>query len=164
VTRFTVSAALVLALSTGPAFALSCIQPDLARTYQQASAAKEVYIIVQGSLSFDEGRLPVVDYNNQENTPHNTYIPARLLGQSLTLNGFDAAFDQSITLNAKCFGPWCANPASGLPYLAFLERTEAGYMLVLDPCGGFGFPEPTEAVKAKAVICFQGGACAPDEQ
>ncbi len=163
-TRLWLWAVLALALSTGPALALSCLRPDLARTYQQAASAKEVYIIVQGILSFDESKLPVVDYQHQESIPHDTYIPAQLRGQSLTLDGFDAAFDQPITLNAKCFGPWCAKPASGLPYLAFLQRTDSGYMLVLDPCGGFGFPEPTEALTAKAVQCFQGGACMPDAQ
>ncbi len=141
-TRFTRSAAhlIALAIFTGPALALSCLPPDLARSYQQAKEAKEVYIIVEGRLSFDESKLPVVDYNNQLDTPHNTYIPAHLTGHSLTISGFDSGFDQPITLNAKCFGPWCAKPASDLPYLAFLEQTDAGYMLVLDPCGGFGFP------------------------
>ncbi len=120
-------------------------------------------MVVTGRLVFDEGKLPVVDYNNQQDTPHNTYIPARLTGQSLTLNGFDTGFDQEITLNAKCFGPFCAGPVSDLPYLAFLERQPKGYMLVFNPCGDLAFPEPTAAMQEKVLHCFQGGPCEPDE-
>ena len=163
-TRIILSTALALTLAAGPALALSCLPSDLARTYHQAAEAEEVYVVVTGRLIFDEGKLPVVDYNNQQNTPQNTFIPARLTGQSLTLNGFDTGFDQEITLNAKCFGPWCASPVSDVSYMAFLERRATGYMLDLDPCGGMAFPEPSAALQEEVLQCFQGGPCEPDEQ
>ena len=154
---------LVATLTAGPALALSCLAPDITRTYQQAAEAVETYIVVYGQLSFDEDQLPVVDYSNQMDTPPDTLIPARINGKSLTLGGFSTDFDMPITLNAKCFGPWCAQPKSDVPYLAFLERTDDGYTLVLDPCGGFGFARPSEATRQKVAVCFQGGACTPAE-
>ncbi|VAW05056.1 hypothetical protein MNBD_ALPHA07-1187 [hydrothermal vent metagenome] len=162
-TRTALLTTIALSLVAGPALALSCLAPDVARTYKQAAEAEETYIVVYGQLSFDEGKLPIVDYNNQMDTPNNTLIPARVSGKSLTLDGFNTDFDKPITLNAKCFGPWCAKPASGVPYLAFLERTVDGYTLVLDPCGGYGFSRPSEAIREKAAACFQGGECTSEE-
>ena len=161
--RFLLPGTLVAALTAGPALALSCLASDVVRTYQQAAEADETYIVVYGALSFDEDKLPIVDYSNQMDTPPDTLIPARINGKSLTLGGFNADFDRPITLNAKCFGPWCAMPSSGTPYLAFLERTDEGYLLALDPCGGNGFYQPSEAIRNKVAVCFQGGACTPED-
>ncbi len=144
-----------------PAMALSCLPPDVTRTYNEAAEAKEAYIIVYGRLNFDETRLPKVDREKLEQTPHNTLIPAQLVGNSLVGAGFEQAFDQSITLNAQCFGPWCAGARSDTPFLAFLERTEDGYLLKLDPCGGFGFANPSLEMLEQVSQCFKDKACEP---
>ena len=153
--------ALALGLMAGPALALSCLPPDVARTYQQADEAEAAYVVVLGRLSFDESKLPVVDMARQQDTPPVTLIPARISGKALSRSGFVTEFDQEITLNARCFGPWCAGASSGTEYLAFLERTDGGYVLSLDPCGGFGFPQPQAEMVAQAVACFRGESCEP---
>lgn len=152
---------LVLSVLAAPALALSCLPPDVARTYKQAEEAEAAYVVVLGRLTFDESRLPEVDMARQQDTPPETLIPARIAGKSLSRAGFGTAFDREITLNARCFGPWCAGARSGTEYLAFLERTERGYVLSLDPCGGFGFAEPRAEMIERVIGCFRGETCEP---
>lgn len=155
--------AVLIAGIAAPASALSCLRPDLARTYRQAAEAEETFVVIHGRLDFDESRLPEVDMTRQNDTPPDTLIPARLSGKSLSRKGFERPFERRIMLNAQCFGPWCATPVPGTDYLAFLERTDRGYVLRLDPCGGMGFAEPTPDMLEKVTACFRGGACEPEE-
>lgn len=154
--------ALALSVLASPALALSCLPPDVARSYTEAAAAEQSYIVVRGTLAFDETQLPEVDLAHQDQTPPSTDIAARLTGQSLSQSGFEREFDRPITLRALCFGPWCGRAVSGTETLAFLEKTGDGYALSITPCGGFDFPEPTEAMLDKVVECFQGGSCKPE--
>jgi len=153
---------LAVMLGAGPALALSCLPPDVARTYKQATEAQETYVVVLGRLSFDETKLPKADMERQQETPPETLIPARIEGTSLSQAGFETPFNTNITLNARCFGPWCAGASSGTRYLAFLERTPEGYVLSIDPCGGFGFAEPRADMIEKVIGCFRGEACKPN--
>lgn len=145
----------------GPAFGLSCLPPDVVRSYMRAADATEPYIVVRGTLSFDAARLPSTDMTSQRKPPH-TRIPARLTGQALTRQGFDQDFDRDITLDVQCFGPWCAAAVPGTEYLGFLERRDGGYVLAIDPCGGMAHPEPTPAMLEQVLTCLQGGPCAPN--
>ena len=146
-------------LGAVPALALTCLPPDVVRAYRHAAEAEEAYVVVYGRLAFDEKRLPQVDWNKQHKTPPDTLIPARISGHALSLEGFKTRFSRRVTLNAQCFGPWCANVKSGADYLAFLEQTRNGYVLTLDPCGGMGFPEPSREDLEQVVRCLRGGAC-----
>jgi hypothetical protein len=151
----------LLTAMAGPALALSCLPHDVARTHAEAEQAEETYVIVRGILVFDETALPVVDMARQHEAPPNTAIPARLTGQQLTQDGFTLPFDEPITLNARCFGPWCAGARSGIEYLGFLERTGEGYGLTVTPCGGFGFASPSRETLERVQGCVRGGPCAP---
>jgi len=146
---------------SGPAFALSCLPHDVARTFQHAAKADAPYIVVHGAFRFDETRLPKMDMANQHQTPPETLIPARITGKALSHDGFTIAFDHKITLNVQCFGPWCAGATSGTDYLAFLEKRADGYRLSLTPCGGFGFAAPSNTVLDTVKGCFRGEHCDP---
>lgn len=152
--------AAVFMLMAGPALALSCMAPDVAETYLRADAAEEAYVVVDGRIIFDESRLPITDWENQQDTPAQTQIPAQMIGKSLGTGGFKARFEREITLNVLCAGPWCAGARSGAPVLAFVERSEAGYTLTLGPCGGDVFT-PTPEVLDTVRQCFEGGPCLP---
>lgn len=144
-----------------PAVALTCLPPDVVRAYHYAAEAEGAYIVVHGRLVFDEKRLPQVDWDRQQDTPPDTLIPARLTGHALSLEGFKTRFSRRITINAQCFGPWCAGAVSGAESLTLLERTESGYVLRLDPCGGMGFAEPSQGNLEQVVQCLRGKACEP---
>ncbi|KNX40569.1 hypothetical protein ROTO_29110 [Roseovarius tolerans] len=151
----------LLCALTGPALALTCLPPDVARTYQQAAEAEEAYIVVHARLEFDADALPRTDWQDQAASPPHTLIPARMTGHALTKTGFDLRFDRAITLDAQCFGPWCAGAIPGTSYLAFLQRTQDGYLLALDPCGGMGFADPTPETLRRVETCYSGGRCDP---
>ena len=148
-----------LCLTAGPGLALSCMAPDVAKTYARAAEADESYVVVRGRLTFDATQLPKTDWQNQQATPPHTPIAARITGQALSLTGFDLPFERDITLDVQCFGPWCAGAAPETDYLGFLEQRETGYVLVLDPCGGMGFANPTPEMLDRVKTCFQGGPC-----
>lgn len=80
--------AAVFMLMAGPASALSCMAPDVAETYLRADASEKIYVVVHGQIVFDEARLPVTDWDRQENTPARTPIPAQMTGKSLGPGGF----------------------------------------------------------------------------
>lgn len=152
-------AGLAAGIEAGPALALSCLPPDVARAFEQADAAEEVFIVVQGVLTFDATLLPVTDWENQRATPPHTRIPARLEGRALTGEGFTLPFSRKVTLDAQCYGPWCASAQSGTEFLVFLEHREGEYLFPLDPCGSLAFPDPTNEQAEQALQCLRGEGC-----
>ena len=146
----------------GPALALSCLAPDVARDFQQADASDEVFIAVLGNLTFDPSRLPESDFVNQEQTPPETDIPARLEGRSLTRQGFTRAFTRDVTLRVLCFGPWCGGTTPGR-VMAFLRRDGTEYTLFADPCGTRLYPDPRPDQIETITACMAGRACKPRE-
>ncbi len=154
---FLTSMALVLA--AGPALALSCLRPDVARTYNQASEAEQAYVVVTGALRFDAARLPENDGTSQDRRV--VTIPARLEGTSLSRAGFTTPFARDISLEVSCFGPWCGGAQSGVEYLVFLEKRGRDYVMVADPCGSWAFPEPSAEQVEQVEACIGGLECAP---
>lgn len=146
-------------LICGPAFALSCMRPDVARSFQEMESSRSVYVAVHGKLTFKEARLPKGDKSGQTKTPPKTRLRASLQGMSLGWDGFEHNFDRNITLIAQCHGPWCARPQSGQTYLAFVKRTKEGYELWVSPCGGRAFPEPSKEQLDVAHQCLRGNRC-----
>lgn len=148
---------LVFALAAGPAAALSCLRPDVARTYQKASEAEQAYVVVTGALRFDEARLPRDDGTNRDRRV--VTIPARLEGTSLSRSGFTTPFTRNITLEVNCFGPWCGGAQSGVEYLVFLEKHGRTLVMVADPCGSWSFPEPSAEQVKQVETCVGGLEC-----
>lgn len=150
---------ILLSLAAGPALSLSCLPPDVANSFNSAAKAEESYVVVHGTLTFDESKLPEVDMNHQDQIPPQTEIAARLTGKSLSKAGFRTDFDRPITLLAVCLGPWCGRAVSGTEHLSFLQATDEGYLLSVTPCGDFDFPEPTREMLNTVSQCFKNGSC-----
>lgn len=147
-----------LLLST-PALALSCLPYGPVEAYKDAEASEDAYIVVLGTLQFDESKLPKVDWEHQDQTPEYTFFTGHFTGHSLGGDGFVHPFDQQIEVNVQCFGPWCGGLTSGYEYLAYLRQTEGGFLLTTDPCGGMAFGHPDESVVRQVVRCGRGGRC-----
>ena len=127
----------------GQAMALSCLRPDVARTYAEAAEAEAAYVVVHGELDFEPGDMPPAE--GTEPAPKSRELRATLHGKGLTQGGFDTPFTRPITLEAQCLGPWCAQAEPGVEVLAFVETAGDGYRLTITPCGGMAFQEPSEA-------------------
>lgn len=155
--RATAFAAALMAVAS-PALSLSCMRPDVASSYSRAADAEESYLVVHGTLKFNESKLPKSSGND---SPPTTRIKAHMTGNALSQSGFNHPFDRDITLEVQCLGPWCGGAVSGIPYLAFIRKDGAGYTFAADPCGSLGFAKPTPKMLAQAEQCMNGGACKP---
>lgn len=144
------------ALLAAPALALSCLQPDIARSFDEAQKAEEAYVVVHGTLSFDASTLPKEVSNDN---PPVTKVPARLEGRALSKTGFDHEFARDVTLEVLCFGPWCGGATPGETLLGFIRKDDDGYTLSVDPCGSLTFPDPDQKVLDKVAACFRDGRC-----
>lgn len=129
-------------LAAGQAAALSCVRPDLARSFNEAAASEKQYVVLYGTFDFDLRKLPQVGWDRQQDTKPDNPIRAKFIGESLSRQGFVPSAISGMTLNAQCFRPWCAAIATDTPYLAFVEKTGDSYTLAISPCGGFAFVTP----------------------
>lgn len=160
--RLTASLAFFAAALPLPAAALSCLPHSLEGAYQRVAADEAEYIVVHGRLTFDAALLPEVDMSRQAETPPRTAVPARLEGMSMTRRGFEVPFEQALTLDVHCYGPWCGSAATGQDILAFVRRSEDGYVLETNPCGGDLFGTPAPEMLDKVQACFAGKTCQPE--
>lgn len=140
--------------------ALSCLPHDVSAVYQDAADSKDRYMVVVGKMVFDERQLPTTDMSDQ-NRPPDTRIPAQLKGLALSRSGFRHPYDEKITLNVQCFGPWCASAKSGSTYLAFVNLDADIPEVEVAPCGGYAFAAPTKTMKQQVIDCRNGGECVP---
>ena len=142
----------------GQANALSCKPHSVEHVYQNAAAATENYVVMYGALSFDGRLLPQTD-RDPMTRPQDALISARLVGKILSAEGFDVPAAIDLTFHVACFASWCGNGFPGAEYIAFLEQTAAGYVLKTNPCGGYAFPKPTQAMVEAVERCHTGGGC-----
>ncbi|WP_147126694.1 hypothetical protein [Shimia ponticola] len=149
--------ALALALTATHAQALSCIAPSVEFSYTQAAEDDRAYVILDGQFTFDPSDLPKRSVDN--NNPPDTFVKAIFSGSYFNGVDFENRWSGPVTLNAQCFGPWCSHATSGMTGLAFVERTDSGYILSLSPCGGAFFGDATDAQRAAIVACHTGGPC-----
>jgi len=143
-----------------PAFALSCFPHGVTDAYLEADAADEVYVPVLGMLDFDADLVPQVDWENQQDVPEVTLIPATFTGDVMGPRGFTSAFDIDVVLEVQCFGPWCPSPRPGRT-LGFLREASDSYVLHTNACGGFLFGGPSDQQITDVQQCLDGRACVP---
>lgn len=154
------SIAALATLAAGPAQALSCLAPDVARSFEEANNAEVRYMVLHGTLDRGTPTLPEQDLTNPD--PVVQRLPARVRGMALTPEGFSAAVQAQITLELGCTGPWCASLPENGDVLAFIELTNNGPMLRLSACGGHLFADPTEAQIALIASCQASGCPSGD--
>lgn len=150
--------AILLATPT-TAFSLSCSPYDAIDAYHDAAKSDDAYVVAHGKLSFDESKLPKVDWERQEDTKPDNFLSGRFQAKSLTRKGFSSPFEREIDINIQCMGPWCGGLANGVEYLVFLKRDGDRYVLETNACGGFAFAEPTQATLSEITACMQGKRC-----
>jgi len=155
-----IRAFLMMMLIGQGAQALSCMLPDVSTKFHDLSTAQSVFLVVHGAVTFDERALPKTDHSTLKRKTKD--IPATIKGHLLTPAGYVSKFERDIVLQVDCLGPWCPNPKSGEPYLAFLKKTAQALTLELDACGGNGFANPTAAQLDQGLACMRGEVCIPN--
>ncbi|MFC6635922.1 hypothetical protein GV827_05260 [Sulfitobacter sp. JBTF-M27] len=144
-----------------PALALSCLAPSVERSFAQFDAAEETYVVVHGRLTLDEKKLPK-NLGLDRKPPRLTILPGRLRGSSLTKAGFVLPFDQELSLEVSCIGPWCGSARNGEDALAFVRKDADGYALAISPCGGAVFGNPKPEMLKQVRTCLRTGTCTAD--
>lgn len=154
--------ALIFSLIAVPAFALSCMPYNAVHAYLDADGDVAPYLIVLGRLTFDDTQLPHVDWRKPDEVRPDNRFTANLVGHSLTRQGFVTPFQDEITLNVQCAGPWCGGLDDDKDHLTFLKMTDGGLLLETGPCGGFAFVDPDPKVLSRIKACIRGEKCDPD--
>lgn len=148
-------AALSATLATQTA-ALSCMYPDVARTYARVAADDAPYVVLLGQFRFDpEPFAPSLI------SPKPDAIPATFEGEYLGADGFVPAPPLDITLDFLCAGPWCGSlDPTATEILAFVRQTETGYVLTVSACNDTAFQNPSAQDIGRIEDCMRGGPCA----
>ena len=153
-------ALLLLALTSGPALALSCFPYSPQRAFGEAQQSPDPYIVVHGQIDFNPADMPGRDPAAAIPPARDNFLHATFTGFSLTGRGFTARFVRQIRVNVQCLGPWCGVLEPGGEYLAFLRKEPGGsYLLEVDPCYGKAFANPGEEVLAAMRACLLGEDC-----
>ena len=141
-----------MTLIASQAAALSCIRPDVARTFQNVAAAEERFVVLFGSFDFPPQRRQPVS-----NDAEPQQVVATFEDQGLGAAGFVATQPKPVTLQTACAGPWCGGfPTPGQTILAFIEQTDQGDVLTLSACGGLVFDADTAPI---VEACMRGEPC-----
>jgi hypothetical protein len=146
--------AAMIAAIAGQAQALSCAPPDIARTFNWASAADESYIVLNGSFSFQ----PLPRNRTRQLNPETTTHDAVFEGSYLGADGFISAPALDVTLTFVCLGPWCGSIEDGDDILVFAQQTANGYIIEVDPCFGSVFA-PSDDNIDRVEACMRGENC-----
>lgn len=150
--------AVILMCMAGQASALSCLPHAVEDAFNQANDAPEVYQVVHGRLAFDGALLPRTDHDPMH-LPEDAVIPARIVGNSLTRNGFTNPVALNVTFEVQCYASWCGGGVPGADYLAFLRQDAGTWVLQTNPCGGFAFAKPSRVQLDAVEACLRAGSC-----
>ncbi len=151
--KILVLSALALSVAT-QASALSCLRPDVVRSYNNAAAADVSFAILLGEFDFS---APA-----ENNAEQGQQVTAQFSGQAMTAQGFDAINPMVVDLLTTCSGSWCGHfPAPGTEVLAFAQQTQNGFILSLGACGGSVFGADEAPIVEACVLgqkCEEGAA------
>ncbi len=153
----------LLALTAGPALALSCARPTIEGNFLEHSQAKERYILVFGYLT---NRRNVVPGPEREGVVggRSENFTATFIGHQGTRAGFDRPIKTTVAISTTCAGAWCGSVAMDAMMMTFLETTPYGHRMTIGPCSGSEFLTPTKDQKRRMLQCLRGGVCNPDRR
>ncbi len=142
--RLALAAMLALA-GAAPAVALTCMRPDILRSYGWADERPEPFVVALGSLARTGPDTPDGPTGDNPQGRASYSFPARFEGRLATADGFtvERAFD--VTVEVECRSVWCGGHSLS-EYGLYFFRQDAGDAHALEAglCGGFFFDNPTE--------------------
>ena len=152
--------AALLSFLASQAYALSCAEPNIERSFNSWVDAEETYYIGVGSLK-STSALPEVP---RLQFPTNDFGKKDPIGASYLFTGelLDGdrghAVELPITINVNCIGPWCGGfPKEGTTGLMALRGVGLlNLTLDIHACPGAIFPTETETTVS---ACIRAGRC-----
>jgi len=153
----------LLALTTGPAFSLSCMRPTIEGSFLDHAEAAEQYILVSGRLTNKRNVVRGPKIQGGTGTRSENFT-ATFVGEQATRAGFDRPLKTTVAVSTTCAGPWCGAINIDMPMITFLEVTPYGHRLTEGPCGGNIFYNPSKDEEKHVLRCLRGGVCNPDRR
>lgn len=145
------------------AYALSCMQPDLIRTLEDAKSSDKVYYILVGKFTSEPHKVKPYNFNHHNPKPPKV-IRSWFEGYSVAQ---DPRYDSHLTrfpvdIQTSCAGPWCSSPpANGHEFIAFVQARESqAPLLNVSPCPTWVFPAKDKQVQ-KIRQCLDK-SCTPE--
>ena len=126
--------------------------PSPSQAFAHADGAPELYVVVEGRVSYDPSDLPQTGDND---APPLTEVQGRLSGRSLSRAGFTSPVDMPVTLLVGCAGPWCGTLQQG-EVVAFVRKGDHRWEIDVGACPGSVF-DATPSVRAEVMACMSGG-------
>ncbi|MGJ8611103.1 MAG: hypothetical protein ACSHWY_08420 [Octadecabacter sp.] len=152
--KYVILAATISLVLGGQAQALSCVRPDVARTFDWASDAVDSYVILHGTFAFTQP----APFDAGNLTPTSIQLPATFSGQFLGADGFVDAPLLDVTLEFACLSAWCGSMQNGDEAVAFVQQSDEGYTLSIGPCYDTVF-NPTDDTLQQVTSCMRGTGC-----
>ncbi|SMX46625.1 hypothetical protein [Actibacterium lipolyticum] len=155
--------ALTLSLClAGQANALSCMRPDVARSFQFANESDKLFVLAHGKLiAPDPGPRQRPEKNGQHGASRS--YDATFEGKGISPRGFDAPFTAPVTITETCLSVWCGKAPLNQDVVVFIEKSETGYLVEEGPCGGMIFAAPSPTDLKRLTNCMRGKKCEPME-
>ncbi|KAB7614652.1 hypothetical protein F9L33_08420 [Amylibacter sp. SFDW26] len=150
--KFGAIALIFLALASQAA-ALSCVRPNIGRTFNNVAASKDIYVMGQGTLTAT-GKIPKYQQSVERQ------ITTEFTGVFYGVSGALRERTVLVTVDTICFASWCGSfPKTDEKMIVFLKKSPSGYRLESNPCDGHFKIAPT--IKEIRILqkCLKKGEC-----
>lgn len=138
-------ALLVALIAAGPAAALTCVRPEIDRSFERADAREEAFVVALGSLNRSGANIPDGPDGGDPLHPVSYSFAARFEGRLASSEGFVTERGFDVTVEVGCLSAWCGGESLSEYGLYFFRRDgHEAYALEANPCGGFFFDNPVE--------------------
>ncbi len=152
--------AAIAALFAHPAFALSCIQPDLAGSYERWASSQSQYTIGRGVLK-PLSALPAKRDNSVEERDNKSLepIPYSFTGVLIGKNK-SHRISTRVIVQPTCIAVWCGGyPQGNDEGIYAFEISRGNYLFRPSPRGGDAFYGDTTAQEQFIQACIKNGKC-----
>lgn len=157
-----------VSISAPSAYALSCMRPEITRSFDYWNKSDKTYVLVRGVLNptrpLPKPPVPSGDINAPTPPqPHIYQFSGKIIGKHT-----DRKWQGPVTVTPTCVAAWCAShfKGSGEAIIA-LEVNGPNYALTYGltygPCGGSIFNQDLDKNEAALRACLKGNCPAAKE-
>jgi hypothetical protein len=136
--------AAAFALLAGPASALSCMAPDIVRSYEYAAEHEKIYFLFKGKISLVEDQtMPTERESFGADAPVEVTLEpvyGSFVGEIFN-EGVFVPYEATMEVQLDCVASWCGSYPDEKEALYFVSAAESNlwFNLEMSPCGGTRF-------------------------
>ncbi|PIB26665.1 hypothetical protein BFP76_12315 [Amylibacter kogurei] len=142
------------------AHALSCMRPNIARSFNEFAQSDDIYVLGFGKITPTQ---KIIDPNKGKDgvAKHESYsVQASFSGRFMGKSGWGEPKTLPVRVEVQCLSIWCGGfPSGKQDAIAFFQKTKSGYVLNMGPCGGNYKASPTSQEQSILKSCFRNNKC-----